>query len=64
MNIIRNIKNYLRPLTNTNNQDWFWTPRWQEKETDAQKDIEEGRVSKFEHVEDALEYLTEISGSD
>ncbi len=57
MNIIRNIKNYLRPLTNTNNQDWFWTPRWQEKETDAQKDIEEGRVNKFEHVEDVIDYL-------
>ena len=36
---------------------WFWSPDWQKTETEAQKDIESGKVREFESVDDLLEHL-------
>jgi AbrB family looped-hinge helix DNA binding protein len=38
-------------------QAWFWAKRWQKMEQEAQADIDEGRVKRFESVEDALSNL-------
>jgi antitoxin MazE len=38
-------------------QLWFWTPEWQEKEREADKDIAEGRVKEFSSVEELLKDL-------
>ena len=36
---------------------WFWSDEWQKAEAEAQKDIENGNVTEFETVDDALAYL-------
>ena len=38
-------------------QAYFWSNRWQEGEREAQDDIENGRVSRFENIDDALYFL-------
>ena len=38
-------------------QAWFWSDRWQKMERAAQADIDEGRVKRFESVDDALSDL-------
>jgi AbrB family looped-hinge helix DNA binding protein len=35
-------------------QTYFWTPKWQAAEREAQHDIDEGRVGEFETVDDLL----------
>ncbi|MBA4380208.1 MAG: AbrB family transcriptional regulator [Anaerolinea sp.] len=35
-------------------QAYFWTPRWQEGEREAEEDIKAGRVKKFDSVEDLI----------
>lgn len=35
-------------------QAWFWTPEWQEKEREADRDMKEGRYEDFENAEDLL----------
>lgn len=35
-------------------QAYFWTPRWQSAEREAQNDIDEGRIEEFESVDDLL----------
>jgi AbrB family looped-hinge helix DNA binding protein len=35
-------------------QAYFWTPRWQEGERQAEEDIKAGRVKKFDSVEDLI----------
>ncbi len=39
-------------------QAYFWTPRWQQGEREAEEDLQAGRVSTFENVEDLIEDLT------
>jgi hypothetical protein len=39
-------------------QAYFWTPRWQKGEQEAEEDLRTGRVSTFENVEDLIEDLT------
>ncbi len=39
------------------NQAYFWTSRWQKGEQEAEADIEAGRVSHFDDVEEALDFL-------
>ena len=39
------------------NQAFFWTSRWQKGEREAEADIEAGRVSRFDDVEEALDFL-------
>jgi hypothetical protein len=36
---------------------WFWSPQWQQAETEAQKDIRSGNVTEFESAEDLLAHL-------
>jgi len=38
-------------------QAYFWSNRWQEGEREAQDDIENGRISRFENIDDALDFL-------
>ncbi len=38
-------------------QAWFWTERWQKMEREAQEDIEDGRVTRYSNVEEAIESL-------
>lgn len=40
-------------------QAWFWSERWQKMEREAQADIDEGRVMRFESVEDAVKNIKE-----
>jgi hypothetical protein len=35
-------------------QQWFWTERWQAMEREADADITEGRVARFETADDFL----------
>ncbi len=35
-------------------QAYFWTPEWQEGESEASKDIAEGRVETFDDIEDLI----------
>ena len=35
-------------------QAYFWTPRWQEGERQAEEDIKAGRVKKFDSVDDLI----------
>ena len=35
-------------------QQWFWSERWQKMEREADADIEAGRTSSFESVDDFL----------
>lgn len=38
-------------------QAYFWTKRWQAGEQDAQTDIESGQTTRFDNVDDALDFL-------
>jgi AbrB family looped-hinge helix DNA binding protein len=38
-------------------QAWFWTPEWQQGEREADADIAEGRVERFESGEAFLQAL-------
>ena len=38
-------------------QAYFWTPEWQVAEHEASADIAEGRVQKFDHVDDLVASL-------
>jgi antitoxin MazE len=38
-------------------QLWFWTPGWQKKEREADKDIAHGSVKEFDSVEELLNDL-------
>ena len=38
-------------------QAYFWTKRWQKGEGEAEDDIEAGRVSRFDDIDEALEFL-------
>ena len=42
-------------------QAWFWTERWQKLEAEAESDIREGRVKKFESVEDLFDEIEDTS---
>ena len=45
-------------------QSWFWTQRWQQLEREAQADIDAGRVTDFENVEQALDFLDQAARPD
>ena len=38
-------------------QAWFWTPEWQEREKEADRDLFVGRYRDFENLEDLLKDL-------
>ena len=39
------------------NQDYYWTPEWQEGERQADEDIKEGNIHSFASSEEAVIYL-------
>lgn len=41
------------------NQDYYWTDEWQRGERDADEDIREGRVTEFDSMDEAIEWLNE-----
>jgi len=38
-------------------QAWFWTERWQKLETEAELDIQRGRVKSFDSVEELFDEM-------
>ncbi len=38
-------------------QAYFWSSRWQEGEREAQDDVDNGRLSRFDNIDDALDFL-------
>jgi AbrB family looped-hinge helix DNA binding protein len=38
-------------------QAYFWTERWQTGEQEAQADIAAGRLTRFDDIEEALDFL-------
>lgn len=42
-------------------QVWFWSERWQAMEQEAQADIEGGRVTRFNNVDEAVSALGKLS---
>lgn len=38
-------------------QAYFWTEQWQQGEKEAQEDVENGRLHRFETVDDGLTFL-------
>ena len=41
-------------------QAWFWTERWQVMEREVQSGLDEGRVTRFKSVEDAVAALEKL----
>ena len=52
----------LRPETGIDpSQAWFWAPRWQQMEREADEDIAAGRYETFANVEEFLHRLDEYA---
>lgn len=52
----------MEPLeSNSEDQSWFWTERWQEEELEAEQQIKDGKVSESKSLEDTLNDLDKIS---
>ena len=47
----------LPKLTIDRSQAYFWSKRWQDGEQEAQDDIDNGRVYRFDNIDDALNSL-------
>jgi len=45
-------------------QAWFWTERWQHLEHEAQADIDDGQVTEFDNVDEAIAFLNQLAKSD
>lgn len=41
-------------------QAWFWSQRWQHLEREAQADLDAGRVTDFESIDEALAALEQV----
>lgn len=41
-------------------QAYFWSRQWQEGEQEAQADIENGRLHRFDNIENALQFLDAV----
>lgn len=42
------------------NDDWFWTPGWQEGEHRADEDIRCGRYTEVLSIHELLDYLDQL----
>jgi AbrB family looped-hinge helix DNA binding protein len=42
-------------------QAYFWSSRWQQGEQAAQEDIDNGRTTRFDNIDEALDFLDEPS---
>lgn len=40
-------------------QSWYWTPQWQAAEKEADEDIADGRVHRYNNVDEAIKFLKE-----
>jgi len=40
-------------------QAYFWSSRWQAGEQEAQEDIENGRTTRFDNIDEELDFLDE-----
>ena len=38
-------------------QAYFWRSRWQAGEREAQEDIDNGRIFRFDNIDEALDFL-------
>lgn len=38
-------------------QDWYWTPEWQAKEAEAERDLAAGRYRTFDTMDDMIAFL-------
>ena len=47
----------IRPIDIDPEQAWFWTPEWQAKEREADRDYAEGRFTRYYSTEDFLASL-------
>ncbi|MFJ2722416.1 hypothetical protein [Streptomyces sp. NPDC087437] len=47
-------------LAGDDDQAWFWTPKWQEREREADEDIAAGRTTFHEDAEALMEYLERL----
>ena len=57
---IKNRKVHLVPVKTVKiprDQAWFWTEEWQEKEKEADRDLEKGRFKEFDGLDDLLRDL-------
>lgn len=43
-------------------QAWFWNDHWQREEREAEKQIQEGRISKPMDVDEAIQFLDRLKG--
>lgn len=47
----------IRPIDIDPEQAWFWTPEWQAKEREADRDYAEGRFTRYYSTEEFLAAL-------
>lgn len=40
-------------------QAWFWSKRWQKMEREAERDIEQGKIKRFDSADDFVAELDE-----
>lgn len=45
-------------------QAWFWSQRWQRLEREAQADLDAGRVTEFDRIDEALTALDQVKADD
>lgn len=49
---------YLSPkIAIDRSQAYFWSKRWQTDEQEAQKDIDNGHITRFDDINEALDFL-------
>lgn len=55
---VEELVEYMDTVWSTHTGDyWFWTPEWQAKEVEADRDISSGRFSSVNSVEELLALL-------
>ncbi|MCP4421351.1 MAG: AbrB/MazE/SpoVT family DNA-binding domain-containing protein [Chloroflexi bacterium] len=53
---------YLSPkIAIDRSQAYFWSSRWQMGEQEAQEDIDNGRVARFDDIDEALDFLDDVT---
>jgi AbrB family looped-hinge helix DNA binding protein len=53
---------YLSPkIAIDRSQAYFWSSRWQKGEQEAQADIDNGRVTRFDDIDEALDFLDDTA---
>ena len=58
MNLFKRLYWWWMRLLNPD-QAWFWTPRWQAMEAEAEADIRAGRYQTFNNADDFIAWLEE-----